>query len=117
MTTLPSPGKDFRARIWIIPALVIKTSMILVALTRRFVNAWKDKARIHDWPGEGKRIIVFMIYLIIMGWYIWWFRTFFIDLAWFADLVDHNSWGFGQIVAITVWAGPLCEYIHLELRE
>ena len=117
MTTLPSPGKGFRAWRWIVAALVMKTSMILVALTRRFVNAWKDKAMIQDWPGKGRRTIVFMVYLMFMGWYIWWFRTFFIDLAWFVDLVDHHSWGFGQIVAITVWAGPLCEYIHLELRE
>ena len=117
MTTLPSPGKDFQARRWKIPALVMKTSMILVALTRRLINAWKEKARIQDWPGKGRRVIVFMVYLTFVGLYIWWFRSFFIDLAWFADLVDHHSWGFGQIVAITVWAGPLCEYIHLELRE
>lgn len=58
-----------------------------------------------------------MIYLTFVSLYIWFFRTFFIDLAWFAHLVDHHSWAFGQIVAITVWAGPLCEYIHLELRE
>ena len=117
MTTLPSPGKDVQARRWKIPALVMKTSMILVALTRRLINAWKEKARIQDWPGKGRRVIVFMVYLTFVGLYIWWFRSFFIDLAWFADLVDHHSWGFGQIVAITVWAGPLCEYIHLELRE
>ena len=117
MTTLRSPGEGFQARIWMIPALIIKTLMKSVTLTRRFVNAWKDKARIQDWPGKGRRIIVFMVYLTFMGLYVWSFRTFFIDLAWFASLVDHHSWGFGQIVAITVWAGPLCEYIHLELRE
>lgn len=117
LTTLPPPGKGPEARIWINLALLVKTAMVLVALARRYVDKWKDEARIHDWPGKGRRMIVFMVYLAFMGVYVGWFRTFFIDLAWFAPLVDRDSWGFGQVVAITVWAGPLCEYIHLELRE
>ena len=91
--------------------------MVVVALTRRYVKILEAKANIQDWSGKGRQMIVFLIYLTFAGFYVWWFRTFFIDLAWFAHLVDHKSWGFGQIVAITVWAGPLCEYIHLELRE
>ncbi|KAL8936890.1 MAG: hypothetical protein Q9216_004692 [Gyalolechia sp. 2 TL-2023] len=39
------------------------------------------------------------------------------DLAWFAENdVYSKTWNFGQIVAITVWAPPVCEFIHLEIR-
>ena len=117
LTTLPPATEDVQAWKWKKLALIIKTSMVLVALMRRFVNTWKDRARLQDWRGKGRRIIVFIVYSTICAFYIWWFRTFFIDLAWFADLVDHHSWSFGQIVAITVWAGPLCEYLHLEIRK
>ena len=33
------------------------------------------------------------------------------------DIIDTSSWSFGQIVAITVWAGPIVEYIHLETSK
>lgn len=32
-------------------------------------------------------------------------------------MIDTSSWSFGQIVAITVWAGPIVEYIHLEMSK
>ena len=32
-------------------------------------------------------------------------------------MMDTSSWSCGQIVAITVWAGPIVEYIHLEMRN
>ncbi len=31
--------------------------------------------------------------------------------------IDTSNWSFGQIVAITVWAGPLFEYLHLSIRK
>ena len=71
MTTSPSPGNGFQARKWIIPAFAIKILMILLALTRRFVETWKDKARVQDWPGKGRRIIVIMVYLTFVALYIW----------------------------------------------
>lgn len=117
LTPLPPPGRRSEARRWNYLAMIIKTVLVLVVLTRRYVKRWKDKARLQDWPGKGLKIVVFLIYLAVVALYIWLFTTFFIDLAWFSGLVDQHSWGFGQIVAITVWAGPLCEYIHLELRE
>ena len=58
-----------------------------------------------------------MVYLTFAALYLYGFVMFFKDLAWFAPLVDIHSWGFGQIVAVTVWAGPLCEYFHLEIRK
>ncbi|KAL8921542.1 MAG: hypothetical protein Q9208_005696 [Pyrenodesmia sp. 3 TL-2023] len=38
-------------------------------------------------------------------------------LAWFSqNNVYNKTWNFGQVVAITVWAPPIVEYIHLEIR-
>lgn len=31
--------------------------------------------------------------------------------------IDTKNWNFGQIVAITVWAVPVFEYLHLSIRE
>ena len=30
---------------------------------------------------------------------------------------EGSNWSFGQIVAITVWAGPFFEYLHLSFRK
>lgn len=50
--------------------------------------------------------------------YIYWFAIFLRDLRWFGQIGGYSdSWSFGQIVAITVWVGPLCEYLHLEIRK
>ena len=58
------------------------------------------------------------MYLLLFCLYIYWFAVFIKDLEWFAyNGVAVDSWSFGQVVAITVWAEPLCEYFHLELRE
>ena len=39
------------------------------------------------------------------------------DLAWFASRnVYNNTWNFGQIVAITIWAPVVAEWAHLEFR-
>ena len=84
-------------------------------------RAYQD-LRVHastlDWPSTTTLAIVFSLYLIFFGLYIHWFKIFIQDLEWFAyNGVDSSSWSFGQIVAISVWAEPLCEYLHLELRE
>ena len=61
---------------------------------------------------------IFSVYLVFFGLYIHWFVIFIQDLGWFAyHGVDPSQWSFGQIVAISVWAEPLCEYCHLELRK
>lgn len=97
--------------------MIMKTFLILVALTRRHIDKWENKAQVQDWAGKGRNAIVFTVYFSFTALYVTWFVRFFQVLAWFGNLVDAKSWAFGQIVAITVWAGPLCEYFHLEMRE
>ena len=61
------------------------------------------------------KIVVAISFLYL---YIKFFIMFLSDLAWFASNDVYNkTWNFGQVVAITVWAPPICEYIHLEIRE
>ena len=62
------------------------------------------------------RLFIVLFYATIIGLYLHFFKILCQDLAWFASNGVSNTWSFGQIVAITVWAGPLCEYIHLETR-
>lgn len=86
--------------------------------TRRVYQDVKTHVSTLDWPSTITSAAVFSMYLVFFGLYIHWFKIFIQDLEWFAyNGVDRNSWSFGQIVAITVWAEPLCEYFHLELRE
>ena len=63
------------------------------------------------------RLFIVLFYATIIGLYLHFFKIFCQDLAWFAWNGVSNTWSFGQIVAITVWTGPLCEYIHLETRK
>ena len=70
-----------------------------------------------DWPKASQTAFIVLFYATILGLYLYFFTIYCQDLAWFASNGVSNSWSFGQIVAITVWAEPLCEYIHLEIRE
>lgn len=78
----------------------------------------KTHASTLDWPSTMSTATLLSMYLVFAGLYIYWFIIFIQDLEWFAyNGVDSHSWSFGQIVAISVWAEPLCEYLHLELRK
>ena len=68
---------------------------------------------------EATRILlVVAIYCTFSGLYIYWFTMFSQNLAYFAiEGTYSKTWNFGQVVAITVWAPPLFEYVHLELRK
>ena len=91
------------------------TMMILI---RRVLQDVKSHASVLDWPSTLTSAAVVSMYLLFSCLYIYWFVVFINDLAYFANNgVDVDSWSFGQVVAITVWAEPLCEYFHLELRE
>ena len=86
--------------------------------TRRAYQDLKSFESTLDWPSTTTSAVVFSMYLIFFSLYINWFKIFIQDLQWFSyNGVDVHTWSFGQIVAITVWAGPLCEYFHLEIRE
>ena len=85
---------------------------------RRAYQDVKIHASTLDWPSTMATATLFSLYLVFFGLYIHWFTIFIHDLEWFAyHGVDSHSWSFGQIVAISVWAEPLCEYLHLELRK
>ena len=86
--------------------------------TRRAYRDLKTHASTLDWPSMIAPAALFSMYIIFSGLFFHWFKIFIQDLEWFAyNGVDIHTWSFGQIVAITVWAEPLCEYFHLELRE
>ena len=93
-----------------------------IPTTRGHIRSAYQDVRTHvstlDWPSTMISATVFSLYFIFFALYIHWFKIFIQDLQWFAyHGVDSSSWSFGQIVAISVWAEPLCEYFHLELRE
>ena len=60
------------------------------------------------------------LYLCIWGWYIA-FITISLQGLYYpangATLTPVRSWTVGQIVAITVWAGPLLEFVKLSVRK
>ena len=85
--------------------------------TSRFKRNSKARADVGDWSAKLLVVGTSLLYVAFYALYIYWFVIFFGDLSFFASLVDINTWSFGQIVAITVWAQPLCEYFHLELRK
>ena len=90
----------------------------MMSLIRRVHQDVKSHASVLDWPSTLTSAAVVSMYLLFFCLYIYWFSVFIKDLEWFAyNGVAVNSWSFGQVVAITVWAEPLCEYFHLELRE
>ena len=71
-----------------------------------------------DWLKASQTAFIVLFYGTLLGLYVYFFIMYCQDLAWFASQgIVSKSWSFGQIVAITVWAEPLCEYIHLEIRE
>lgn len=90
----------------------------MMSLIRRFHQDVKSHASVLDSPSTMTSAAVVSMYLLFCCLYIYWFAVFIKDLEWFAhNGVSVDSWSFGQVVAITVWAEPLCEYFHLELRE
>ena len=84
----------------------------------RLCGLFNKAAIIKDVKSLGSAGWLFVLfYATILGLYVYFLIQYCGDLAWFANNGVSTSWTFGQIVAITVWAGPLCEYIHLEIRK
>ena len=96
--------------------IMIKASITLVTLISMRIEKLEKRAASHDWPRKYRRFLVIFLYWIIFLGCIVCFAFDFLGLASFQTKVDHQTWTFGQIVAITVWTPPLCEYFHLELR-
>ena len=73
-----------------------------------------------DTAAKCKSKAVNLMYLPIWSWYIFWMTNFLsslIELAGSGTASTSNDWSFGQIVAVTVWAAPLIEYIKLSTRK
>lgn len=63
------------------------------------------------------RILQLFAYTVIIVFYLYYFGTFLTDLSFFASSRVYNTtWNFGQVVALSVWLPPICEYVYLELR-
>lgn len=71
-----------------------------------------------DYPRIIGRIFIAMFHVLLTGLYIIWFLGFCFVLAAYASFhALSTSWGFGQVLAIMVWAQPLCEYVQLEFSK
>ena len=56
-------------------------------------------------------------YFVFFWLYIYCFYIYGVDLEWFrANKIYDPAWGFGQIVAILVWAPTLCDYLWDQIR-
>ena len=96
--------------------IMIKASITLATLISMHIEKLEKRAASHDWPRKYRRFLVIFLYWVIFLGCIVCFTFDFLGLASFQTRVDRKTWTFGQIVAITVWTPPLCEYFHLELR-
>ena len=64
-----------------------------------------------------KYVVPALFALFIVG-YLYCFAVFADDLNWFRlNEIYDPTWAFGQIVAILVWAPPLCEYFWESFRK
>ena len=69
-----------------------------------------------DYPRIIGKIVNAMFYVSVTGVYIMWFFVFCFTLTAAASVLS-TSWGFGQVLALMVWAQPLCEYVQLEFSK
>lgn len=77
----------------------------------------KERIKALGWRGLAALAFRTGVCITIFTFYSNAFVMFLHDLAWFAkNDVYSKTWNFGQVVAITVWAPPICEFIHLEIR-
>ena len=103
-----------------IPCLVVLGSIIvgkLAKVSAQYLKGSKtatNRGKGNNFLESPVRTIFCLTFLV---YYLPVFGAFFRDLFWFTSLVDRTRWSFGQIIAITVWAPPLFEYFHLELRK
>lgn len=95
--------------------IIMKASITLVTLISMGIDNLEKRAASRDWSRKFRRFLVICLYWMIFLGCIVSFVFEFLGLASFLAKVDIKTWTFGQIVAITVWAPPLCEYFHLEL--
>ena len=81
------------------------------SMSMEWLQGWIHR---RNWKKLALAFFKFALYATIIGFYLYSFIDFMGRLTLFS--VD-KSWNFGQIVAITVWFPPACEYVHLSIRE
>lgn len=66
------------------------------------------------------RVIYSLTYLVVWAFLLFYLAIGFLDWI-FLDpvdgMLDTDLWSLGQIVAVTIWAAPLCEWVYLEFRR
>lgn len=78
----------------------------------------KEQIKVLGWKGVAALALKVGACVLIIYFYAQVFMMFIRDLSWFAENdVYSKTWNFGQVVAITVWAPPVCEFFHLEIRK
>ena len=82
---------------------------------RTEVNEESRTTKIVRWLWKYVVPVLFSLFLLI---HIYCFVVFAEDLNWFNDNnIYDDAWGFGQIVAILVWAPPIFEYFWQMFRK
>ena len=86
-----------------------------------FKNRYFNWIGLHSWRDWRDVSKVLLHWGITIG-FLFYFVVYLQTLGSVNDPVqgiptNFSEWSFGQIVAITVWAGPLLQYLYLEIRK
>ena len=93
----------------------IRNSIFRSCLRESKADRFKRVNTVAPWLWRYVVPALFTVFVLI---YLYCFAFFAYDLSWFStNKIYDPSWGFGQIVAILVWAPPLCEYLWGSFRK
>lgn len=93
----------------------IRNSIFRFSLAESKVDNFRRMKTVTSWLWRYTVPALFVIFVLI---YLYCFAVFANDLNWFRENEIYDpTWGFGQIVAILVWASPLCEYFWESFRK
>lgn len=75
-----------------------------------------------DWAKKFVRVVYSLMYSVVWAFLLLYLGEVFSTWASLTsdtemDLIETRTWSFGQIVAVTIWAAPLCEWVYLEFRK
>ncbi|KAL8922118.1 MAG: hypothetical protein Q9172_003692 [Xanthocarpia lactea] len=100
-----------------IPAVARFENRLRIEMTKVQTSWPLQRLQALGWRRSLRTLLKAGLYVFVLSMYIKFFTMFLKYLAWFSENKVYNkTWNFGQVVAITVWAPPIVEYIHLEIR-
>ena len=112
-----SETRNNSSPLWVLLIPILRSPVVLASLITVVFERLEERARHMDWRGRARYYLIVSLYgALVLGCFIS-FIYVFRGLASFRGKVDTKTWTFGQIIAITTWALPMCEYVHLELRK